>query len=73
LTKLSIDSAASDLGYDLAVDATGAGKPSAVAAGLEMPQAAASPGGVPAYTWMLAIASGLLAAFVLVKPNRGEA
>jgi hypothetical protein len=34
LTKLGIDSAASDLGYDLAVDASGQGTPSRVAAGL---------------------------------------
>lgn len=37
LTKLSIDTPASDLRYDLAVDASGLGKPSPVAAGLEMP------------------------------------
>ena len=35
LTKLSIDAAARDLQYDLAVDASGLGEPSALAAGLD--------------------------------------
>jgi hypothetical protein len=39
LTKIGIDAQAPQLGYDLAVDATGAGSPSRVAAGLEMPGA----------------------------------
>jgi len=39
LTKLSIDSAASDLSYDLAVDASGQNQPSLVAAGLQVPGA----------------------------------
>jgi hypothetical protein len=37
LTKLSIDSAAGDLTYDLAIDASGAGNPSRVAAGFDLP------------------------------------
>jgi hypothetical protein len=37
LTEVSIDSSVADLRYDLAVDATGRGTPSAVAAGLESP------------------------------------
>jgi hypothetical protein len=37
LTQLSIDSSVADLRYDLAVDATGQGTPSAVAAGFEPP------------------------------------
>jgi len=37
LTKLRIDSPASDLRFDLAIDASGAGRPSPVAAGLEAP------------------------------------
>ncbi len=36
LTKLSIDAAAADLTYDLAVDASGQGEPSRRAAGLEV-------------------------------------
>jgi hypothetical protein len=37
LTKLSIDTEAGDLRYDLAVDATGRGEPSPLAAGLQAP------------------------------------
>ena len=37
LTKLRIDAKAGDLSYDLAVDASGEGKPSPVAAGLQAP------------------------------------
>jgi hypothetical protein len=37
LTKLSIDSDAASMQYDLAVDATGYGRPSPVAAGIELP------------------------------------
>jgi Uncharacterized protein conserved in bacteria (DUF2330) len=40
LTKVSINSSASDLQYDLAVDASGAGEPSPVAAGLLTPEVA---------------------------------
>lgn len=36
LTKLRIDARAADLSYDLAVDASGAGSPSSVAAGLDL-------------------------------------
>jgi len=38
LTKLRVDSAAGDLTYDLAIDATGEGVPSRVDAGLKWPQ-----------------------------------
>ena len=37
LTKVAVDGQASQLGYDLAVDASGAGRPSAVDAGLALP------------------------------------
>ena len=37
LTKVAVDGEASQLSYDLAVDASGAGRPSAVDAGLAMP------------------------------------
>ena len=39
LTKLEINSSATDLKYDLAVDTTDARSPSRVAAGLELPAA----------------------------------
>lgn len=42
LMKLTVDAAAADLRYDLAVDATGVGRPSAVAAGLEPPATSAT-------------------------------
>jgi len=37
LTKVAVDGTAGKLGYDLAVDASGAGRPSAIDAGLTMP------------------------------------
>lgn len=39
LTKVGIDASASQLGFDLAIDATGAGTPSRVDAGLDLPGA----------------------------------
>ena len=39
LTKIGVDSTAAQLGYDLAIDASGAGRPSAVDAGFTMPGA----------------------------------
>ena len=39
LTKVSIDAAATDLAFDLAIDASGAGAPSRVMAGLDRPGA----------------------------------
>ena len=39
MTELSLDSAVSDLRYDLAIDASGKGLPSGVAAGLVAPNA----------------------------------
>ena len=39
LTKVTIDSAAADLSFDLAIDASGAGVPSRVMAGLDLPGA----------------------------------
>jgi hypothetical protein len=41
LTKIAVDSAAADLTYDLAIDASGAGVPSRVDAGFELPSPAA--------------------------------
>ena len=39
LTKVAVDSTAAQLGYDLAIDASGAGRPSAIDAGFTMPGA----------------------------------
>jgi hypothetical protein len=64
LTKLSIDVAAEDLKYDLAVDASGLGQPSPLAAGLEAPSLAATGGGdnldEPVIWAAIAVASALL-------------
>jgi Uncharacterized protein conserved in bacteria (DUF2330) len=40
LTKVAVDGEAAQIGYDLAVDASGAGRPSAIDAGLAMPSTA---------------------------------
>jgi hypothetical protein len=39
LTKVAVDGTAAQLGFDLAIDASGAGRPSAVDAGFTMPGA----------------------------------
>jgi hypothetical protein len=39
LTKIGVDASAKQLGYDLAIDASGAGRPSAIDAGFTMPGA----------------------------------
>ena len=39
LTKIAVESTAAQLGYDLAIDASGAGRPSAIDAGFTMPGA----------------------------------
>jgi hypothetical protein len=43
LTKVDIDAAAPQLGFDLAIDASGAGAPSRVMAGLDLPGAVVAP------------------------------
>lgn len=43
LTKVRIDAAAPELAFDLAIDASGAGQPSRVMAGLDLPGAVATP------------------------------
>jgi hypothetical protein len=48
LSYLRVDAEAGDLDYDLAIDASGAGQPSPVAAGLG-PEAAADPAGTPSF------------------------
>ncbi len=70
LTKLRIDATAASLTYDLAVDASGSGTPSRVAAGLDLPVTPAAPPSAPA-TWMLftlvAILLGAPIAFSLTR------
>ncbi len=64
LTKLAVDSQASDLKYDLAIDASGQAQPSRVAAGLDLPSPSVpQPGGdVTPLAW-LAVGAAVLAAF----------
>jgi hypothetical protein len=67
LSYLKVDALPAQLTYDLAVDATGAGRPSAVAAGLTTPDAVAAPSdsgsgsGMPVLPWALAGTVALLA------------
>jgi hypothetical protein len=59
LTKIAIDAKAPQLSYDLAIDASGAGAPSRVAAGLELPgaaEAAARAANNATIRWLLGLA-----------------
>jgi hypothetical protein len=58
LTKVDIDAAAPQLGFDLAIDASGAGAPSRVMAGLDLPGTPAAP--VDRTTETIRIALGLI-------------
>ena len=70
LTKIAIDAAASQLTYDLAVDAKGA-SPSRVAAGLEAPANAAPPAKPVSDTVaLLGIALAALGAILLLRKTR---
>lgn len=56
LTKVAVDGSAGQLGYDLAIDASGAGRPSAVDAGFTMPGAVRPTTPVDASRILLALA-----------------
>lgn len=73
LMKLTVDAAADDLRYDLAVDATGIGRPSAVAAGLEPPPATADSAATVATAGVSGEASVWLLGTVLVLTAAGGA
>ncbi|HET8567878.1 MAG TPA: DUF2330 domain-containing protein [Candidatus Limnocylindria bacterium] len=61
LTKLRVDTAAGDLRYDLAVDASGQGTPSRVAAGLDVPGPNGSPAAAdPSLPTLLGVGAALL-------------
>jgi len=62
LTKLEVDSSAASLNYDLAVDASGWNRPSPVAAGLELPDAARG----KALAWSIAWPAGAALVVVLI-------
>ena len=73
LMKVRVDSRAADLRYDLAVDATGRGLASRVAAGLDMPQDAPPPP-AEASVWLLGLGLVLAsAAGVGALSRRGRA
>jgi len=56
LTKVAVDGTAAQLSYDLAVDASGAGRPSAVDAGLALPGSPTAPSPVDLTRLLLALA-----------------
>jgi hypothetical protein len=56
LTKVAVDGTAGQLGYDLAIDASGAGHPSAVDAGFTMPGAVIPPAAPDLSRLLLALA-----------------
>jgi hypothetical protein len=74
LTKLSIDSTAADMEYDLAVDASGADNPSHVAAGLSLPDLTEDESFGMWRVWILTTVVGLTALMVVAtKLRRAEA
>ena len=71
LTKIAVDASASQLTYDLAVDAKGA-SPSRVAAGLEAPTSATTPSGQPSTDQiaLIGIALAALGAIVILRKSQ---
>jgi hypothetical protein len=67
LTKLQIDSSVADLHYDLAVDTGVLGRPSAVAAGMELPGVGQSGGLAKSMIWPAAIALIAFVTFVALR------
>jgi hypothetical protein len=59
LSYLNVETTAGNLKHDLAIDATGFGTPSPVAAGLRLPDFETSPEGSTALTWLVAAAMAL--------------
>jgi Uncharacterized protein conserved in bacteria (DUF2330) len=60
LTKVAVDSSAAQLSYDLAIDASGAGAPSAVDAGLTLADVKGVVGGLDAGRMLLAVLFSLV-------------
>ncbi|HEX2754216.1 MAG TPA: DUF2330 domain-containing protein [Candidatus Limnocylindrales bacterium] len=56
LTKVAVDGTAAQLGFDLAIDASGAGRPSAIDAGFTMPGAVIPPASFDLSRLLLALA-----------------
>jgi hypothetical protein len=77
LTKVAVDATAGQLGYDLAIDASGAGRPSAVDAGFTMPGAVVPPAQPDLSLLLLALAFvglGLLGVGMIgrARPSAGR-
>jgi hypothetical protein len=77
LTKVAVDGTAAQLGYDLAIDASGAGRPSAVDAGFTMPGAVVPPPAFDLSRLLLAIsfvAIGLVGVALIgrARPSTGR-
>ncbi len=70
LTKLGIDAAVSDLHYDLAVDTSGRGQPSVVAAGLELPNVGQASGLASSIIWPAAVAFAAMVAVIALRRQR---
>ena len=75
LTKVAVDATASQLGFDLAIDASGAGRPSAVDAGLALPHAVlpAAPLDVSRLLLALAFVGVGIAGIALIGRSRPSA
>jgi hypothetical protein len=74
LTKVAVDGQAGQLGYDLAVDASGAGRPSAVDAGLALPGVTPPPTPIDWTRLMLALAFvgvGITGVLLIGRGTRG--
>jgi len=74
LTKVAVDGEASQLGYDLAVDASGAGRPSAVDAGLALPAPPPAPSSFDLGRLLLAlsfVAVGLVGVALMTSSRPG--
>jgi hypothetical protein len=72
LSKLRIDAAAGDLRYDLAIDASGQGQPSRLAAGLDLPSVAPPPDRTTPVLLGFAAALVLLGVALLLIPGPGR-
>jgi hypothetical protein len=72
LTKIAIDTEASNLNFDLAIDADGNDAPSRVDAGFELPNVG-SDGGFALQLWMAAALAAVLGAAALFGRRLGEA
>ena len=68
LTYLQLNERAEDLTYDLAIDASGRGAPSAIDAGLDLPGAPDGPSSLP--VWIVAGLVGVLALAAVVERRR---